>query len=56
VGFNAHPHSLKKGGMNHRNILKAKMEVRTNSDSNNNEYNLILGNPEKGKMVFSPID
>ena len=40
-----------------RSILKAKMEIRTNSDSNENEYNLILGNPEnleKGKMVFFP--
>jgi len=32
------------------------MEIRTNSDSNNNEYNLILGNPEKRKMIFSPVD
>lgn len=56
-GYNAHPHSFKKGGgTNNRSILKAKMEIRTNSDSNNNEYNLILGNPEKRKMIFSPVD
>lgn len=57
-GYNAHANLAKKGGQN-RNILKAKMEIRTNSDSNDNEYNLILGHPdtiEKGKMVFSPVE
>lgn len=57
-GYNAHPSLAKKGEIN-RSILKAKMEIRTNSDSNDNEYNLILGHPEKHHMekyVFSPHD
>lgn len=58
ANYNAHPTYIKKGLAN-RNILKAKMEIRTNSDSNENEYNLILSHHdhfEKGKMVFSPVD
>jgi len=42
-----------------RSILKAKMEIRNNSDSNENQYNLIFGNPdhsETGNMIISPVD
>ena len=61
LGYNAHPHYL-KGNLN-RNILKAKMEIRTGSDCNENEYNLILKNDKNSLMhqlntniVFSPSE
>jgi hypothetical protein len=41
ISYNAHPHNLKPG-IAGRNILKAKMEIRTHSDSNDNEYNLLV--------------
>lgn len=45
AGINAHPHFMKKGSAG-RNILKAKMEVRTHSDSQGDEYNFILKNDQ----------
>lgn len=61
LGYNAHPHYL-KGNLN-RNILKAKMEIRTGSDWNENEYNLILKHDKNSLMhqlntniVFSPSE
>ena len=41
ISYNAHPHNVKPG-IAGRNILKAKMEIRTHSDSNDNEYNLLV--------------
>lgn len=59
VGYNAH---CLKGNLN-RNILKAKMEIRTGSDCNDNEYNLILKHDKASLMrqlntniVFSPSE
>ena len=58
AGYNAHPHFWKKGNAN-RNILKAKMEIRTHNDSQGDEYNLILKseqhnmmNPISGKFKY----
>ena len=58
AGYNAHPHLWKKGNAN-RNILKAKMEIRTHNDSQGDEYNLILKseqhnmmNPISGKFKY----
>lgn len=44
MGYNAHSYYPKQKAGGSRNILKAKMEIRTQSDSNDNEYNLILQN------------
>lgn len=62
VSYNAHSHFIKKGSAN-RSILKTKMEIRTNSDSNDNEYNLILKNDKSsivkhinGNIIFSPSE
>ena len=53
--YNAHQH-LNKPKPGIKNILKAKMEIRTNSDSRDNEYNLILKNERNGNLLFTGID
>ena len=58
-----HNHFVKQKTTANRSILKAKMEVRTNSDPHENEYNLLLKNNQQnmikainGSLVFSPTD
>jgi hypothetical protein len=62
TGYTPHSqYSKQKSGV--KNILKAKMEIRTNSDSQDNEYNLVLKNERNGlikavngNLVFSPCE
>lgn len=60
-GYNAHPHKAK--GNVCRNILKAKMDIRTGTDANDNELNLNLNNvrnnyvhPLNTNLIFSPTN
>lgn len=63
TNYNAHPHYIKQKGGANRNILKAKMEIRTSTDSHDNEYNLVLKNErntlvkaKNGNLIFSPCE
>ena len=63
ASMNGHNHFLKQKGTTNRSILKAKMEVRTNSDPHETEYNLLLKHNQNnmikainGSLVFSPTE
>ena len=63
ASMNAHNHFVKQKGTANRSILKAKIEVRTNSDPHETEYNLMLKHNQNnmikainGSLVFSPTE